>query len=151
GAVSDLCYLADADCCIPVDTAPVRVRCRRSRPHPHDRGRQVLARIGSNPDGTKCTGPGGTHSSATGLRLYYDAASRGSRFGVGFRPEPVIDRFLHANGGACRNGPGPSVTSQFLDEDSPGSGTPKCLDSRGVSFVRGNPWQEIGTWSMTVR
>ena len=37
---------------------------------------RVSTRIGTNPDGTKCAGPGGSHNNALGLRLYYDAASR---------------------------------------------------------------------------
>jgi hypothetical protein len=37
---------------------------------------KVLTRIGTNPNGTKCPG----HSSATGLRLYFDAVNRASQF-----------------------------------------------------------------------
>jgi hypothetical protein len=111
---------------------------------------RVLTRIGSNSDGTKCTGPGGSHSSATGLRLYYDAASRASRFGAGLRPDPVMDLFLHSDGAVCGNGPGSGATSYFLDDASPAASPSKCRDSGGVSFGRGNPWQEIGTWSMTI-
>ncbi len=40
---------------------------------------RVLTRIGTNPDGTKCPSPPG-HNNAVGLRLYFDAASRPSRF-----------------------------------------------------------------------
>ncbi len=39
---------------------------------------RVLTRIGTNPDGTKCPG----HSNAVGIRLYFDAISRPSRFGA---------------------------------------------------------------------
>jgi len=37
---------------------------------------KILARIGTNGDGTFCGG----HSNAVGLRLYFDATSRPSRF-----------------------------------------------------------------------
>jgi len=47
---------------------------------------QVLTRIGTNPDGSKCPGPGGSHSNAVGLRLYFDAVSRPSRFDATFAP-----------------------------------------------------------------
>jgi hypothetical protein len=40
---------------------------------------KVLTRIGTNLDSTKCSGPGGSHSSAVGLRLYFDAVKRASR------------------------------------------------------------------------
>jgi hypothetical protein len=42
----------------------------------------LLTRIGTNPDDTKCTGPGGSHNNARGLRLYFDAATRASQFGA---------------------------------------------------------------------
>ena len=41
---------------------------------------KLLTRIGTNPNDTKCTGPGGSHASATGLRTYYDATTRPARF-----------------------------------------------------------------------
>ena len=43
---------------------------------------RIFARIGTNAGGTKCSGPGGSHASATGLRLYFDAAGRESALGV---------------------------------------------------------------------
>ena len=36
----------------------------------------------TNPDGSKCSG----HSSATGLRTYFDAVSRAARFSATFQP-----------------------------------------------------------------
>jgi hypothetical protein len=42
----------------------------------------LSTRIGTNADGTKCAGPGGSHNNAVGLRLYFDAASRASQFGA---------------------------------------------------------------------
>jgi len=44
---------------------------------------RLLTRVGTNPDGTKCPGPGGSHNNARGLRLYFDATTRASQFGVG--------------------------------------------------------------------
>jgi hypothetical protein len=111
---------------------------------------KVLTRIGSKPDGTKCSGPGGSHASAAGLRLYYDSGSQASRFGVGIRPEPVADVFLHSNGGPCRNAPGADATSHLVDESTPVGSAAKCRDSQGVHFGQGNPWRDVGTWTMTL-
>ena len=41
---------------------------------------KVLTRIGTNPDGSKCSGPGGSHNNAVGLRVYFDSATRPARF-----------------------------------------------------------------------
>ena len=46
----------------------------------------LSTRIGTNPDGSKCPGPGGSHSNAVGLRVYFDAANRPARFGATFSP-----------------------------------------------------------------
>ncbi|HKB39383.1 MAG TPA: kelch repeat-containing protein [Gemmataceae bacterium] len=43
---------------------------------------KLLTRIGTNPDDTKCTGPGGSHNSAAGLRMYFDGASNPSQVGI---------------------------------------------------------------------
>jgi hypothetical protein len=40
---------------------------------------KISTRVGTNENGTKCSGPGGSHTSATGLRVYLDAVSRASR------------------------------------------------------------------------
>jgi len=111
---------------------------------------RVLARIGTNPDGSKCKGPGGSHASATGLRLYYDASTRASRFGAGIRPDPVVDLFLHSDGAPCKSGAGRGVTTLDLDDAAPLGAAAKCRDSKAVNFNRGNPWQEIGTWRTTI-
>jgi hypothetical protein len=37
----------------------------------------------------------------------------------------------------------------FLDDASP-TGTVKYKDSSSVNYNIGNPWREIGTWSMTL-
>jgi hypothetical protein len=43
---------------------------------------KLLTRIGTNPDDTKCIGPGGSHNNAAGLRLYFDGVSNSSQFGA---------------------------------------------------------------------
>jgi hypothetical protein len=43
---------------------------------------KIWTRIGTNADGTKCSGPGGSHNNAVGLRLYFDAVGREARFGA---------------------------------------------------------------------
>ena len=98
---------------------------------------RVLTRIGTNPDGTKCSGPGGSHNNAQGLRLYYDATSRPSRFGAQIPPaSSVTSLFLHSTG-----------ASFFLDGTAPAGSTAKYLDSAGLDCNGGNPWKPIGTWT----
>jgi hypothetical protein len=91
---------------------------------------KILTRIGTNPDDTKCSG----HNNAVGLRLYYDAVSRPSRFGAEIAPDPLTNFFLHANA--------------LLDDSAPTATTAQFKDSASVNFVGGNPWKEIGTWIM---
>ena len=111
---------------------------------------RVSARIGTNPDGTKCSGPGGSHNSAVGLRLYYDSASRDSRFDATITPNPSEDLYLHSNGSPCPNGDGqsPNVTARTLDTTAPAAASAKCKDSGVVNFAGGNPFSTIGTWSL---
>ena len=99
----------------------------------------VLTRIGTNPNDTKCAGPGGSHANAVGLRLYYDATNRPSRFGAEITPEPLTDFFLHSDG-----------ADFFLDATPPTATSAKFKDSPAVNFADGNLWKEIGTWSMTL-
>jgi hypothetical protein len=106
---------------------------------------KVLTRIGTNPDDTKCPG----HWSAVGLRLYYDAVSRSSRFDATISTLSE-DLFLHSNGGACLNAPSVGATTFSLNTTAPSSTQPKCQDSGAVSFASGNPFKTIGTWSMTL-
>jgi len=96
---------------------------------------EVLTRIGTNPDGSQCGG----HSNALGLRLYYDALSRPSQFGVEITPDPLTSYFLHASG-----------TSLFFDTTSSTAPTPKQADSAPVAYAGGNPWKSVGTWSRSV-
>jgi hypothetical protein len=97
---------------------------------------RVLTRIGTNPNGTKCSGPGGSHNNAVGLRLYYDSLDRASKFGAKISQNPVADLFLHSSG-----------STYFLDGVSP-SGASKYKDSPSINFNNGNPWKEIGVWRM---
>ena len=110
------------------------------------------ARIGTNPDNTKCSGPGGSHNNAVGLRLYYDAASRNSRFAATIGANPSADLYLHSDGGACDK-PAATMESQnvnnrVLNTVAPGAVPAKCKDSGVVNFAGGNAWSTIGTWSL---
>ena len=52
---------------------------------------KLITRIGTNADGTRCSGPGATHSNAVGLRAYFDATNRASRLTlVQATPETVL-------------------------------------------------------------
>jgi len=95
---------------------------------------KLLTRIGTNPDGSKCTG----HNNAVGLRLYYDSPTRPSGLGALISPAPMKDYFLHSAGG-----------TYFLDDLSP-TGTVKYKDSSSVNYNNGNPWKEIGIWRMVL-
>ena len=110
---------------------------------------RVSTRVGTNPDGTKCLGPGGSHNNAVGLRLYYDSADRDSRFDATISPAPNEDLFLHSDGNPCNNASSSGVTTRFLDEKAPSDALAKCVDSHGVNFAGGNPFSAIGTFSLT--
>ena len=109
---------------------------------------KVSARVGTNPDDTKCAGPGGSHNSALGLRLYYDAASRASRFDMTLDPSPGEDLYLHSDGGACGSVESGGVTTRFLSDTAPAAGSAKCKDSGIVNFAGGNAFSTVGTWSL---
>ncbi len=105
----------------------------------------LSTRIGTNPDETKCTpGPGGSHSSAVGLRVYYDSTDRPSRFDMTLGSSST-DVYLHSNGGACTSAPSVGATNLSFDEVAP-TAAAKCKDSGGVNFAGGNPWKVIGSW-----
>ena len=112
----------------------------------------VLTRIGTpSEDGTRCMGVGASHSSALGLRMYYDSSTRGSEVDVTLTQDPIGGFYLRSDGAACPPGGGQSagVTTSFLDESAP-SGSVKCKDSGSVNFAAGNPFKVIGSWKMTV-
>ena len=85
---------------------------------------------------TKVTASGG-HSNAVGLRLYYDSASRPSRFGIEIFPDPLKDYFLHSES-----------SGDFLNGISPTAADPKYKDSASVNRTT---YKEIGTWRFTVQ
>jgi len=112
---------------------------------------KVSARMGTNPDDTRCAVPGQTHTSSVGLRLYYDSASHGSRFGATMTPDSSESFFLHSDGSFCST-PGEAsagVTTRSLDNTAPTATSDKCKDSASGNPGGGNPWKEIGAWSLT--
>jgi hypothetical protein len=108
---------------------------------------KVSVRIGTNPDDTKCSGPGASHSNATGLRLYYDSVSRPSRFNVTLAPFPSANLFLLSDGNPCNNAPSTGVTIRFLDVTPPSDTKPKCDDTGGLNFAGGNKYQATGIFN----
>jgi large repetitive protein len=99
---------------------------------------KLLTRIGTNRDGTKCSGPGGSHSNAVGLRLYFDAISRASAMTITEGANPTDSYYLHSTGAGL-----------ILDSIAPTASAARYQDSAAVSFAGGNAWKEIGTWGMT--
>ncbi len=112
---------------------------------------RISTRIGTNPDETKCVpGPGGSHNSAVGLRVYYDATSRPSRFDTTVGLAASVDEYLHSNGSACTSAPSVGATNLYFDGLAPTTATAaKCKDSGTVNFAGGNPWKVIGSWNGT--
>ena len=101
---------------------------------------RISTRIGTTATGAKCSGPGGSHGNADGLRLYFDGASRPARAdAVSITPAAATTLYLHASG-----------NSRFLSSTAPTAASPKTLDSRELKFNGGNPWREIGTFSANV-
>ena len=108
---------------------------------------RVSTRIGTNPDDTKC-GTAGSHNSAVGLRLYYDASPRASHFDATISPDPSENLYLHSDGGPCGSAESAGVTTRSLSDAAPVGTTAKCKDSGSVHFTGGNPFSEVGTWSL---
>jgi hypothetical protein len=96
---------------------------------------KLLTRIGTEPADTRCAG----HSNTVGLRFYYDATARDSRFSAAIGPNPMSDFFLHSTGATL-----------FVNATAPTSTAEIYKDSAAVNFAGGNPWKEIGTWTMTI-
>jgi hypothetical protein len=116
---------------------------------------RVSTRIGTTPTGAKCSGPGGSHSSAVGLRLYYDGATRKSGFDATIAPSPPNPSghlYLHSNGSACPSGGTQStgVTTRSVNTTTPNAAAPKCNDSGIVDFSPANLFAVIGTWSLSL-
>lgn len=95
---------------------------------------RVSARIGTNPDDTKCPG----HSSAVGLRMYYDSTQRPSRIEATLALSPARNLYLHTS------------SADIIDGAAPTSATAKFKDSTSVNFAGGNAWKVIGTWSINM-
>jgi hypothetical protein len=93
---------------------------------------KLSARVGTNPDGTKCPG----HNNAVGLRLYYGALSTPSRLGTTTSGGEGADQYLQSLGGTL-----------VLQDVPPGGGQARTKDSGPVNFAGGNPWAVIGVWS----
>jgi hypothetical protein len=79
----------------------------------------------------------GSHSNAVGLRLYYDAISRPSRFGMEIAPNPMRDYFLHLDS-----------SGDFLSNPSPTATDTKYKDSPSGNRTA---YKEIGTWSLKIQ
>ena len=109
---------------------------------------RVSTRIGTTPQGARCAGPGGSHVSARGLRLYYDSAKMPSNLGLQLSPDALENFFLDSDGGDLRQSPQPDRDDILPRKTAPGPTAPKCRDSGTVNFANGNPWQLIGTWSL---
>lgn len=107
---------------------------------------RVSARIGTNADGTKCPG----QSSAQGVRLYYDAANRPTKFDTGLGTSGDT-WYLESNGTPCLVLlPSLGVTNRSLEHAAPTASWPKCQDSAALKFSGGNPFRVVGTWSTTI-
>ncbi len=110
----------------------------------------VLARVGTDGTGARCTGRGATHANARGLRLYFDAAGQASGLPLTLGGGPAKDLFLRASGPPCAAQPSPLNAGFVLDDDAPANGAAKCRDSAGVKQAGGNAWKPVGTWSSTL-
>jgi hypothetical protein len=110
---------------------------------------RLSARIGTTQDGTKCPGPGGSHASAVGLRVYYDATAVPSRSGTTITPPGTpTPLWLRSDGSPCGDTESGGVTERRLDPVAPTGTAAKCKDSGVVRFADGNVWSVIGVWSL---
>jgi hypothetical protein len=113
---------------------------------------KISTRIGTNPDDTKCApARGSSHSSARGLRLYYDSARQASHiFGFDSLSGEEFALYLVSNGTACPGGGGESAraTDRTLTGASPTAAAAKCKDSSAITFSGGNQFKEVGTWTL---
>jgi hypothetical protein len=58
-------------------------------------------------------------------------------------------------GVTCRNPAGANaestgVTTRYFNSTAPTASASKCKDSAGVNFTGGNPYKQIGEWTMTL-
>jgi len=111
---------------------------------------RASTRIGTTATGQRCAGPGGSHSSAVGLRLYYDSPQRASRLDATIAPDPSQALYLRSDGTPCGAVQSVGVTARALDSTSTAAAWAKCKDSGPIHYARGNPWREIGSWTLTI-
>ncbi len=110
---------------------------------------KVSTRIGTNPNDTKCAGPGGSHNNAVALRFYYDLSTRNSRFDA--TPSSL---YFHSDGGGCdkpvATTDSKGVTTRTLTTALPPvpPALVKCKDSGKLNFNGGNPFTEVGSWTV---
>jgi hypothetical protein len=112
---------------------------------------KVSTRIGTNPNDTQCAPAGGSsHTSARGVRLYYDAASQPSHIDATLGPGSRRVLYLDSDGTACQPGGSESahVTDRTLTDAMPSGAAAKCKDSNAITFSGGNPFKEVGTWTL---
>jgi hypothetical protein len=112
---------------------------------------KISNRSGTNADDTRCKAPGKTHTTAVGLRLYYDSAGHASGFDAAITPKPAVTYFLHSDGTACAS-PGLGsfgITTRFLDDSAP-AGSDKCSESPSGNPGGSNAWKDLGTWMLTL-
>ena len=109
---------------------------------------KLSTRIGTTLGGARCGAPA-SHSNARGIRLYYDALSRPSRFDATIGGANS-DYYLRSDGNACGQTESTGVTTRYLSQTAPSATAAKCKDSAGINFLFGNVWQEIGTWYYTL-
>lgn len=113
---------------------------------------RVLARIGTNADSTACARPGKGLPRSEGLRLYYDSSQRPARLALEIAGEPPADLFLRSDGHQCQsNWPRSHANDLELDPAPPTDDHAKYRDSGRLDFGRGNPWNEIDTWTTTIQ
>jgi hypothetical protein len=109
----------------------------------------LLVRIGTDGSGTRCGGRGASHTSAVGVRAYFDSTKRASGITLTQGDGPG-DLFLRASGPACAGKPSPRNADFALDDDAPTADRAKCRDSAVVKLGGGNSWKPIGSWSITL-
>ena len=113
---------------------------------------RVSNRMGTRPDGEKCSVPGKTNSSAVGLRLYYDSPAHASRFDGTLAANSGGSSYLHSDGTPCST-PGLATTgwtTRFLNDAAPEGPSDRCAASASGNPGGDNPWKEIGAWRLTI-
>jgi hypothetical protein len=109
---------------------------------------RVAVRTGTNANDTRC-GVATTANTSEGLRLYYDAVARQSRFDATITPNPSRNVYLRSNGNNCpATGDSAGVTNRRLAYAAPTATPAKCKRSPTTNFTGGNAWRVIGIWDV---